>query len=176
MLGALTRDAFLLVLEQLDAVDLSHAAAVSTVWRDCSREIVRVVLCGWFIVDESDPLDDSGFPVFDYPAFGSIEAAAISVQRWLRLKLRHGDIARQFGKLRSMTSFIFEEPVPVCTAVLCNHGLLVLGPGGSVLQGWKPMDAGCLRHVRTTESYLLVRQSFIYGDEWCTTAIARHII
>ena len=176
MLGALTRDAFLLVLEQLDAVDLSHAAAVSTAWRDYSREIVRVVLCGWFIVDESDPLDDSGFLVFDYQALGSIEAAAISVQRWLRFKRRHGEVARQFGKLRSMTSFIFEEPVPVCTAVLCDHGLLVLGPGGSVLQGWKPINAGWLRRVRTTEGYLLVRQSFIYDGEWCTNAIAWYII
>ena len=112
MLGALTRDALLLVLEQLDAVDLSHAAAVSTVWCDCSREFERDVLCCGFVDDESEPVDDSGSHIFDYPAFGSIEAAAISVQRWLRFKRRHGEVARQFGKLRSMTSF-------TC-AVLCD--------------------------------------------------------
>ena len=85
-------------------------------------------------------------------------------------------IARQFGTLRSMISFIFQEPVTVCTAVLCDHGLLVLGPGGSVLQGWKAKESGWHRRVRTTEGYLLVRQSFVYDGEWCTNAIAWYII
>ena len=177
MARGLAGDALHTVLELLDDVELPVAAQVCWLWCEHARAIgARNVVCSGCLLDIGGELHEQALALFEGAGNQTAEAALISACRWRMFRRRHGHLARQLGKLCSMAAFEQDDP-ELCTAVVCDRGLVLLGPGGAVLQGGAMLTSyGIYGRVRAHEGYLYALQDGVYDGSWVSNVVRWNII
>lgn len=172
-----THNALTLVLELLDDVELTVAQQVCAEWRAHALAIgARAVVCCGKILDEDDTWmeEQRARELFQTPP--PLSEKLCVARRWLAFQRRHPDVANIMGTLRSVAAFHFDEPLLV-TVVACDGGLILLGPGGAVLQGGVLKTfPGLCTCVRADTSHLYALLGSVYDGMWCTVVVRWSII
>lgn len=169
IISVLGNDALLLVMEQLDAPELTTAAAVCRTWRSVAHEprlhaALRVLHHPRFLLNET--LQLARRALRQMRAMPSVEAAALSAVRLNKFYRRHTHLrVRDMGKLRSITAFSVHHDYD-STAVLFERALVVLGRDGAFRQRHILPPPGPIEELPLVPKFARAKNGFVFVYFW----------